>query len=98
MVQADLAVTREQVQVKDMVATLLQGRFRGHGILNLVDPDRSWAEVAIEQVPVAALLGPLSGAADRLDARVTLTARTPARAGAPWGRRVARYRGEGSTG
>src|SRR5262249_10448104 len=35
VVQADLALTREQVQVKEVVATLPQGRFRGHAILNL---------------------------------------------------------------
>src|SRR5262249_41336105 len=33
VVQADLALTRDQVQVKEAVATLLQGRFRGHAIL-----------------------------------------------------------------
>jgi hypothetical protein len=74
--QADLVLTREQVRVMNASAALLQGRFRGHALLNLIDPDRSWAEVVLEQVPVAALLGPAGALAERLDARVTLTART----------------------
>ncbi len=76
LVQADLALSREQVRVKDVTATLSQGRFRAHAVLNLIDPDRSWAEAVLEQVPVATLLGPAAGPAERLDGRVTLTART----------------------
>jgi translocation and assembly module TamB len=74
--QADVTLTRDQLRISDVSAALLQGRFRANGMVNLVDPDRSWADAWLDQVPAAAVLRPLGVPADRVDARVTLSARS----------------------
>jgi|GEM_PF-5386562 len=74
--QADLNLSREQIQIHDVSASLMQGRLRANGTFNLSDPDRSWVETWIEQVPVATLLSPLGVPTEQWDARVTLNARS----------------------
>ena len=74
--QANLTLTREQLRINDVSAALLQGRLRANGMMNLSNPDRSWAEAWLEQVPAAALLHVLGVPSERWDARITLTARS----------------------